>query len=242
MGSKRIIKSEVVDRIDIKEELFNIKKAKAKHSKELNYLNLRQIFLEKKMASRDVVQTLLLKINKLEKEAKKINDNSKSVSKLEGTTLREKEFLRYEKNISKEIEKLKNKLNKVAKSDIKYDEDKLKDVESKIIGEKRIKDIINHEISSKHLATNEISKELDKVKKEYSKLHKKISKIKREVINFQKERFLANTIILIALISLIGSAISINYGYFEAANFLGVESMIFLAIGLLIHLYVALRR
>ena len=85
-------------------------------------------------------------------------------------------------------------------------------------------------------------KEFDTLKKENAKLHARITKVKREVLNFQKTRFFANTLIFISLISLMGAAISLKYLYVDGANFLGIEGMIFLITGLLIHAIVALKK
>lgn len=226
----------------LKEDIFKIRKAKAKNSKELNYLNLRQVALENASVEKSDVHKLVLKLNKLEAEKKRLDDLTKTSDKLKKESLREKEYNKNKKIVSKEIERVKKAVAKLSKKELMIKDEKLKDVENKILTEKDIHKMVKDEISKGYLTADEVFKELDKVKKENAKLYDRVTLIKREILNFQKTKFFANSLIFISLMSFIGAALSLKLSYVNAANFFGIEGFIFLAIGLLIHIVVALKR
>ena len=59
------------------------------------------------------------------------------------------------------------------------------------------------------------------------------------MLNNLPESFVAG---LIALISLVGSAVATQANYIEAANFLGLEAFVFLIVGMFLRLSVLLRK
>ncbi|MBW3020406.1 hypothetical protein KY334_03855, partial [Candidatus Woesearchaeota archaeon] len=226
----------------IKSEIFGLKKAKKLIAKDLNHLNLRHVSFEKNVAYRDQLRDVSSKVDNLEKDSKLVKEMSKDFKDFKSDSVREKEFKKNKKVIDYELNKLNQKLDRINTTKNGLNAKKLKEIEDKVVNEDRIKILISNELKKNYLTVNETVKEIEKVKKEYIKLYKQVSYIKKDVLNFQKTRFFANTLLLLSIVNLIGSAIGIHFKYTDAANFLGIEAIVFFAAALIIHLYVALRR
>ena len=227
--------------IKMKRDLIDLKKAKSKHAKDINYVNLRKLSLEKRSAEKINFHNLLLKVNTLENDIKKIKKLPKDMIDLENIALTKKEFNRKNSFTEYEINKIKINLERLRKSKIEIKDSRLKKIEDKILNEKEIRDITLQELRT-YMKTKDIANEMDKVKKELLKLYKKMGTIRRDILNFRKSRFFSNTLMLLSLVNFAGAGVALYLNYISAANFLGIEGFIILLTSLLIKVITALRR
>ncbi|MBW2998027.1 hypothetical protein KY321_00680 [Candidatus Woesearchaeota archaeon] len=226
----------------IKSDIFNLKKSKKMLNKDLNNLNLRHVSFEKDVVYKDELRNVSLRVGGLEKDSKLMKEINKDFKIFKEDSVREKEFNKSKKVTDYEINKLNKRLDRVSNNKNNSNKKRLKEIEDKILDESKIKTVVSSELKRNYLTVDQTVKEIENVKKEYIKLYSKISKIKKEVLNFQKTKFFANTLLLLSIVNLVGSAIGIHFKYTDAANFLGIEALVFFAAALLIHLYVVLRR
>ena len=105
-----------------------------------------------------------------------------------------------------------------------------------------IKDVVMDDVQKKYLNAKEVSLEVGAVKKEFNELYDRMSRVRRDVMHFPRTNLLANTFILLALLSISGAAIGVWMEYSVAANFLSVEAVIFFLAGLILKAIIQIKK
>ena len=226
----------------IKDDIFDLKKARNSLSKEVNDLNLKQIELERDMANSESLHKMQLKVENIAYEQKSVKDFSDIVAVLKKDSVMKGEFQRSSKKLESDVRDLKNEIKKLKKSKDVVKESRIKELEKSLLTVDDVKKVFMEDIRRKYLDADEVSSEINPLKKEFFDLYNIVNKIKKEVLNFQRARFFSNICLVIALVSFIGAALALGFNYIYAANFLGIETLVFLIIAFVIKLGVAVRK
>lgn len=247
MGGKETILKEMEGRLvnsfsRLKNDILSLKKSRNNLSKEVSELNTRFNTLEKNVPSKEEVHSLKLKVEKILYEQKSVKDMYDTLSDLRQRSVMKSEFDKKYKSLESDVKELKKEIKKLNKTRDAIKESRIKAVENNQLKLSEVKDAVMKEIKGNYPNNDELVSQLKPIRKEMVDLYNKVSKVKRDVLNFQKTRFASNIILTISLISFVGAAVSLNFRYLFAANFLGVEGIVFLVAGLLVKLYVLLRK
>ena len=209
---------------------------------ELNELNLKQLEADKNAAKDEDLHKMRLKVEKISYEQKSVKEFSDVLSMLQKDAVLRSEFQRQSKNSSSDVDHLKKDIVKLKKSREVVKESRIKNLEASLLKVNEVRDMFLKDVRKKYLDADEVASEINPLKREFLDLYNKVNKIKKEVLNFQRSRFVSNICFVIALISLIGAAVALGFNYVYVANFLGIETLIFLVIGFIIKAGIAVRK
>ncbi len=226
----------------IKEEVTSLKKSRKIMATELNELNLKQLEADNVTAKGEDLHNVQLKVEKISYEQKSIKEFSDILSMLQKDSVLRSEFQRQIKNMSSDVGHIKKDVNKLKKSREVVKESRIKNLENSLLKVNEVKDMFLKEVRKKYLDAEEVASEINPLKREFLDLYNKVNKIKKEVLNFQRARFFSNICLIVALVSFIGAASALGFNYVYVANFLGIETLIFLIIAFVFKAGIAIRK
>lgn len=226
----------------IKEDVTGLKKARKAMATGLNDLNLKQLELDKNAAKDEDLHKMRLKVEKVSYEQKSVKEFSDTLASLQKDAVLRSEFQRQTKNTTSDLEHLKKDVARLKKSREVVKESRIKNLEKSLLKVNEVRDMFMKEIRKKYLDADEVASEINPLKREFLDLYNKVNKIKKEVLNFQRARFFSNICLVIALVSLIGAAVALGFNYVYAANFLGIETLVFLVLAFIIKAVIAVRK
>lgn len=226
----------------IKEDITSLKKSRKFLTTELNELNLKQLEADKNAAKDEDLHKMRLKVEKVSYEQKSVKEFSAILAMLQKDAVMRSEFQRQVKNAASDIDHIKKDVTKLKKSREVVKESRIKNLENSLLKVNEVRDMFLKDVRNKYLDADEVASEINPLKREFLDLYNKVNKIKKEVLNFQRSRFIANICLVIALISFIGAATALGFNYVYVANFLGIETLIFLIIAFVIKAGIAVRK
>lgn len=242
MGGKTLkqLNQELVNSFSrIKQDIIELKKARKAADADLNELNLKQITLDRDAAKSEELHKMQMKVENIAYEHKAVKELSDTIAMLKKDSVMRNEFIRKADRTSSEIAELKKEIKNIKKSKDAVKESRIKELESSLLKLDDVKKSVMADVKRKYLDAEEVASEIKPIKKEFLDLYNKVNKIRREVLKMPKLNFFANLCLMIALISFAGAAGALYMSYFYAANFFGIEGIIFFVLGAAAKLFAA---
>ncbi len=220
----------------IKEDVVSLKKTRKQLSKEVNNLNLKQVEFDKDVAKNEDIHKMQLKVENIAYEQKSIKEFSDILAFLKKESVMKREYDRAHNKTKNEVSSLRKEVDKIKKSRDIVKEARVIQLEKSLMKIDDVKKEILDDVKRKYLTAEEVAAEINPLKKEFLDLYNKVNKVTREVLSYPKLKFFGDVMLLIAIISLAGAGISLYFNYYFAANFLGIEALIFFIIGIIVML------
>jgi len=226
----------------VSEDVHNLKKSRKIHANTLHDVTLRQIKLDKDKASNKDVHKLTLQVDGIAHAQNQVKGIHTDVNSLRSDAVLKKDFDSRSKSIETELKKLKSDVEALRKKKDFVNPYRVQELEKNMLHLADIKDVVMDDVQKKYLNAKEVSLEVGAVKKEFNELYDRMSRVRRDVMHFPRTNLLANTFILLALLSISGAAIGVWMEYSVAANFLSVEAVIFFLAGLILKAIIQIKK
>jgi len=226
----------------VAEDVHNLKKSRKIHANTLHDVTLRQIKLDKDKVSSKEFHKLSLKVDGVAHAQDQVKGIYDDVNTIRKDVVYKKDFQSKSKELEREIKKLKADVLALRKKKDVVNPYRVQELEKNMLHLADVKDVVMEDVQKKYLNAKEVSLEVGAVKKEFNELYDRMSKVRRDVMHFPRTNLLANTFILLALLSVAGAAVAIWMEYQTAANFLSVESVFFFLAGLILKVFIQLKK
>ncbi len=226
----------------VAQDVHNLKKARKMHASTLHDMTLRQVKLEKDKASSKAVHTLHLAVDKIAHDQKMVKTVHDDVNTLKKDAVLKKDFDSATKDVEKQLKKLQADVAALKTKKDVINPYRIHEIEKNMLHLADIKDVVLGDVQKKYLNAKEVSLEMGALKQEFYDLYDRMSKLRRDVMHFPRTQLLANTFLLLALLSLAGAAVGVWQGFSTAANFLAVEAIAFILVGLILKAFIQLKK
>ena len=241
MKLKELNKSLVSSFERLKQDINDLKKAKNILLKEVNELNLKHNALYKDAAKNEDIHKMQMKVENVAYEQKGVKETVNTVETLKNEAILKREYTKKMERMGNEIKALRQELLKLRKSRDVVRAARINELEKSLLKIDDVKKLVMKDVKRQYLTAEEVAGEINPLKKEFLDLYHKVNKIKRDVLDYPRMKWTASMLIMIGVVSFAGAAIGLYFGYDYAANFLGVQAVVFFIAGIFVRLWAALK-